>query len=205
MKESPQTPLMCLTYTPLAAGPVRLVPLSESHRPALRVLAQDGAIWRHWIRAAHGEAFNSHFDWEMGEIAAKRRLIYTVEHHGEAVGETAYIDARPAHGGVEIGGTWYTPRAQGTAVNPICKYLMLRHAFACGAERVELKTDALNLHSRAAIEKLGAAFEGTFRNHLRRPDGSLRDTVWYSILKEEWPAVRARLEERISAAGEIPP
>jgi N-acetyltransferase len=84
-------------------------------------------------------------------------------------------------------------------VNPACKLLMFRHAFDCGAERVELKTDALNERSRAAILKLGAQFEGVHRRHMRRRDGTLRDTAWYSVLREEWPDVKARLEARLAA------
>ena len=190
---------MHLAYVPLSNTHVRLEPMGEQHRAALKSLAEDAAIWRHWLRAAHGPAFDAHFDWELGEIAAGRRLIYAVTHKGAVVGETAYIDPRPAHAGVEIGGTWYTPRVQGGPVNPACKLALLSHAFACGAERVELKTDALNARSRAAIEKLGAVYEGAFRKHLRRADGTLRDTVWYSIIAEEWPGVRAKLEARLAA------
>ena len=84
-------------------------------------------------------------------------------------------------------------------MNPTAKLLLLGNAFAQGAERVELKTDALNEHSRAAILKLGAKFEGVHRRHMRRADGTLRDTAWYSVIAEEWPAVRAGLEARSAA------
>ena len=98
----------------------------------------------------------------------------------------------------EIGATWYAPHAQGTKINPAAKYLLLGHAFACGAERVEIKTDSENMRSRAAIVKLGAVFEGVHRHHMRRADGTWRDTAWYSILKAEWPAVKTKLEQRLS-------
>jgi len=121
--------------------------------------------------------------------------------NGDLAGMTTLMNPRERDGGVEIGGTWYAPAAQGGAVNPSCKYLLLAHAFACGAERVELKTDALNTRSRAAILKLGASFEGIHRRHMRRPDGTLRDTAWYSILRDEWPGVKAALEARLAAFG----
>jgi RimJ/RimL family protein N-acetyltransferase len=89
--------------------------------------------------------------------------------------------------------------AQGTAVNPAAKLLLLEHAFACGAERVEFKTDARNAQSRAALAKLGAAFEGIFRRQMRRPDGTMRDNAYFSVIREEWPALRARIEARIAA------
>ena len=87
-------------------------------------------------------------------------------------------------------------------MNPTAKLLLLGHAFARGAERVELKTDALNDHSRAAILKLGAKFEGIHRRHMRRADGTLRDTAWYSVLREEWPEVKAGLEARLAALSQ---
>jgi RimJ/RimL family protein N-acetyltransferase len=120
---------------------------------------------------------------------------------GKIVGQSCYLNIRPRDAGVEIGSTWYMREAQGGFVNPAAKLLLLGHAFACGVERVELKTDALNDHSRAAILKLGAKFEGVHRRHMRRADGTLRDTAWYSVLREEWPAVKAGLEARVAAFG----
>ena len=118
---------------------------------------------------------------------------------GKIVGQSCYINPRPKDACVEIGGTWYAPEAQGTAINPAAKLLLLGHAFDSSAERVEFKTDARNARSRAAMEKLGCAFEGVFRRHMRRPDGSWRDTAWYAIIREEWPGVKARLEARLEA------
>jgi len=119
---------------------------------------------------------------------------------GRVVGSTRYMEIRQAHKGVEIGGTWYTPEAQGTVVNPECKYLLLKHAFEdWGAVRVQIKTDDKNARSQRAILKLGAKFEGRLRNHRIRRDGTLRDTMMYSITKDEWPDVRAGLEARIES------
>jgi len=121
----------------------------------------------------------------------------------ELIGGTTYCDIRAAHLGVEIGWTWITPRFRGTVVNPEMKYLLLRHAFETDlfaggpAMRVVLKTHHLNLHSQAAIAKLGAKLEGTMRNHVLMPDGSRRHSVLYSITDEEWPGVREGLLRRL--------
>jgi RimJ/RimL family protein N-acetyltransferase len=115
------------------------------------------------------------------------------------IGSTRYLDVQEEDRTVEIGWTWYTPDAWGTAVNPEAKFLLLRHAFEVWhAIRVALKTDIRNVHSQAAIKKLGATYEGTLRNQRIRPDGSFRDTVLYSIIDEEWPNVKDGLERRLS-------
>lgn len=118
----------------------------------------------------------------------------------EVIGSTTYMDIRPVHLGLEIGMTWYVPCERGSKVNPECKFLLLKHAFEeLGCERVQLKTDGRNLQSQAAISKLGAKLEGTLRKHMVMRDGFVRDTVMYSILKNEWPAVKAGLIERLRA------
>lgn len=117
---------------------------------------------------------------------------------GEAIGGTTYMDIRPEHRGLEIGTTWIAPQYQGTKVNPEAKLLMLTHAFEdLGCERVQLKCDARNEQSAAAIRKLGAVFEGRLRKHMVLPDGFVRDTLMFSIVRDEWPAVRAGLEARL--------
>jgi len=121
-----------------------------------------------------------------------------VKRDARVVGSTAYFAIVPKHKRVEIGYTWYSRDAQGTSVNPECKFLLLKHAFEdWGALRVQLGTDANNAHSQRAILKLGAKFEGKLRNHGIRPDGSVRDMMLYSIISSEWPAVRKGLEARI--------
>jgi len=108
------------------------------------------------------------------------------------------MDIRPEHHGLEIGATWIGKAYQGTSVNPENKYMLLRQAFErLGAIRVQLKTDGRNLQSQAAIAKLGAKHEGVLRKHVLLPDGYERDTVMYSITDDEWPAVKAALEERL--------
>jgi len=116
------------------------------------------------------------------------------------IGSTRYLDVQEADRTVEIGWTWYLPDVWGGVVNPEAKYLLMRHAFDdWRAIRVALKTDINNLHSQAAIKKLGARYEGTLRNQRIRLDGSYRDTVIFSVIEAEWPAVRAGLEERLRA------
>lgn len=191
---------MNLLLHPLENQWLRLEPFAPAHREALRGAAADPAIWRHWPRDVPGAGWDAHFDWQAGEAEARRWHIYAViDPAGVAVGQTCFLNLRPADSGVEVGGTWYAPAAQATTINPAAKLLMLGHAFACGAERVELKTDALNARSRAAILKLGAQFEGIFRHHMRRADGSWRDTAWYSVIRAEWPRVREGLEARLAA------
>jgi hypothetical protein len=115
------------------------------------------------------------------------------------VGQSCYLTIRERDAGVEIGGTWYVRDAQGMAINPAAKLALLDNAFAQGAERVEFKTDALNAQSRAALTKLGATFEGIHRHHMKRPNGTWRDSAYFSIVRGEWPDVRARLEARLAA------
>jgi RimJ/RimL family protein N-acetyltransferase len=116
------------------------------------------------------------------------------------VGMSRMFDIRPEHGGLEIGYTWYVPEAHGTKINPAAKRLLLGYAFDLGFERVQLKTDVRNKQSQAAMTKLGATREGVLRHQLRLPDGRWRDTVFFSILSAEWPAVRAGLDARLTAA-----
>lgn len=190
---------MQLVHTVLESAHVRLEPFHEGHREPLRGPAMaDPATWTWWPRDVLGAGWDATVDWQLAEQAAGRWLLHAViAPGGAAVGQSCYLALRPEHAGVEIGGTWYGPAARGTTINPAAKLLLFGHAFACGAERVEQKTDALNARSRAAMEKSGATFEGIHRRHLRRPDGTWRDTAWYSVLREEWPAVKAGLEARL--------
>ena len=121
-------------------------------------------------------------------------------HDGEVVGSTRFLALRPEHGSVEIGWTWLHPSAWSTGANVEAKLLQLGHAFeSWGCRRVELKTDAQNERSRGALEALGATFEGVHRKHMLVRGGENRDSAWYSVTDEDWPAVRTRLQERISA------
>ncbi|MBI1189150.1 MAG: GNAT family N-acetyltransferase [Tepidisphaera sp.] len=124
---------------------------------------------------------------------------------GRIVGSSSYLDIDPVHRGVEIGFTWYTPEARGTRINPASKLLLLEHAFgpmfAGRCERVQLKCDGRNERSQRAIAKLGAVREGVLRKHRVLMDGYVRDTVMFSITREEWPRVREGLHNRLAEAG----
>lgn len=175
-----------------------LEPLDERHRAGLRSAGSSPDIWR-WQPFNIAKGFDEYFDWLREEQKAQRWLPYAVlDATGTVVGQSCYLDIRPADRGVEIGGTWYAPHTQGTKINPAAKLLLLDHAFANGIVRVQFKTDVLNVRSRAAIEKLGARYEGSLRKHRPRPDGTWRDTVYYSILDDEWPPLRERLLQRLA-------
>jgi N-acetyltransferase len=180
---------------------IRLEPLVPEHAPLLWPKSEP-EIFRHtleWPRDTSPEGFE---DWVRYCLQMPASLLWTIflQETGEAVGMTGYLDIRPQHRGLEIGRTWIARSCQGTRVNPESKYLLLRHAFEdLAAVRVQFKTDLNNLHSQGAIEKLGARREGVLRRYQMRTNGTLRDTVMYSILAEEWPEVKTRLEARLAA------
>ena len=129
-------------------------------------------------------------------------LPFAVRHlaDGRAIGMSRYLDIQVVNQMLEIGGTWYTPSLQRTAVNTECKWLLMTHAFeTLGCVRVQIKTDLRNERSQRAIERLGAVREGVLRNHMRMPDGYQRSSVYYSVLAEEWPTVRERLRGWLDA------
>ena len=192
---------MDLEATTLTHARVRLEPFEERHRAGLTAAAEANvSIFAHMPFPIAERGYGPWFDWLRAEQAAGRWIPHAViEPGGRIVGQSCYLTIRPEHSGVEIGGTWYARAAQGTAINPAAKLLLLEHAFACGAERVEFKTDAQNAQSRAALAKLGAAFEGIFRRQMRRPNGTMRDNAYFSVIREDWPALRARIEARIAA------
>jgi len=187
-------------------GPfVRLEPLAPEHAAALgRAVAADAAAFTVSGPGAEPAGIEGWMRDALGEAAVGTRLPFTVVEAGSGtpVGSSSYLDIVPAEDRLEIGHTWYGGPWQGTAVNPAAKRLMLGHAFeALGAQRVMLKCDARNERSRRAILALGARFEGVLRRYGRRRDdpGRLRDTAVYSILDDEWPWVRDRLDARLAA------
>jgi N-acetyltransferase len=186
---------------PLQGQHVRLEPLSERHRDDLVAAAANPEIFRYMggITIAT-QGWDAWFREALSGVAEGRYVAWaTVDQAlGRAVGSTRYLDISPSDGRLEIGWTWISPSHQRTAINTEAKLLQLRYAFdELGASRVAFTTDRRNLRSQAAIERLGAVREGVLRRHVRRPDGYLRDTVYYSILADEWPPIRARLEERL--------
>ena len=190
--------------SPLLQGKlVRLEPLDARHVPGLLSAASDPATWR-WMpaRLDHETAIRTWLADALRARDAGTELPFaTLEATtGRVVGSTRYMAIVPAHRRLEIGWTWLAPAAWGTGINVETKLLLLTHAFdTLGAMRVELKTDARNERSRAAILALGAEFEGIFRKHMRMPDGRIRDSAWYAITDDDWPAVRARLTARLTA------
>ncbi len=191
------------TPKPLKGRFVTLEPLAESHREELRPAAMaDPSIFA-YMPLGIAEEFDKWFSWSLNEAGPKRgEMVYVVRRMADEtlVGSTRYLNISKHEPKVEIGHTWYMPDAQGTAVNPECKYLLMHQAFedfAC--VRVELKTDARNAHSRRAMEKMGAKFEGILRQHMRVSDSFVRDSAYFSIIDSEWPEVKAGLEARLAA------
>lgn len=188
---------------------VRLEPLAETHRAGLAAaVAADPGAFSVSGPGAEPDGTDGWFATAFRQTAAGTRIPFAVIDlaSGRAVGSSSYLDMVPADDRLEIGHTWYGGPWQGTAVNPACKQLLLGHAFeTLGAQRVMLKCDARNAQSRRAIKALGARFEGVLRGYGRRADdpAHLRDAALYSILSREWPAVDARLSERLAsfAAG----
>lgn len=182
---------------------LRLEPIEERHRAEMIAAAEaDPAIFRHMPYPVAEHGFAPSFEWLLNEREAGRWIPHAIRTpDGRIAGQSCYLTIRERDAGVEIGGTWYRREMQGTAINPAAKLALLDNAFACGAERVEFKTDALNAQSRAALTKLGATFEGIHRRHMRRHNGTWRDSAYFSILRDEWPDVRARLEARLAAFG----
>jgi RimJ/RimL family protein N-acetyltransferase len=181
---------------------VRLEPIAERHRDDLLVAgAEDPLTWQ-YMRDNLAEGPEAWAAYLADALKPEFVTWATVERAtGLAIGSSRFGDIAPPDGRVEIGWTWIAPSRQRTAVNTEAKLLQLSYAFdELGATRVALKTDGRNERSQRAIERLGAVREGVLRRHIRMPDGFIRDTVYYSILAEEWPAVRTRLEERLQGA-----
>jgi N-acetyltransferase len=177
---------------------LRLEPLSLDHAPGLWTHAgPEVFLWLADLpRDGSYEAFR---DWIGETLRRPASLTFAILLDGEPVGISGYLDIRPEHRGIEIGRTWIGKAHQGSRVNPESKYLLFRHAFeTLGAIRVQLKTDLRNVQSQRAVEKLGAVREGVLRRYQTRSNGEIRDTVMYSVLAEEWPAVKARLEARLA-------
>jgi RimJ/RimL family protein N-acetyltransferase len=186
----------------LTGNIVHLEPLQLKHAPELFSASQYPDLWRwmpnnpstspeameRWITSALQEE-------EAGTVQA---FVIVELKTGRIVGSTRYLNIVPADRGLEIGATWLVPDAQRTGVNTECKYLLLRHAFEVyGAIRVQFKTHHKNFKSQQAIERLGAVKEGILRNAKIMPDGSYRHSVYYSILEDEWPQVKANLEAKM--------
>lgn len=184
---------------------IRLEPLSVRHVAELTTAAQDERIWRYLPYGVLDTEAKMH-DFVQMLLAQQAHgtdvpfaVIY--RENGRAIGMTRYMEIRPQHRGLEIGGTWYGAAYQRTAVNTEAKFLLLQHAFeTMGCLRVQFKTDSRNTRSQQAIERIGAVKEGALRQHIIMPDGYVRDTVYYSILDKEWPTVKLHLQQKLGVA-----
>ncbi len=185
---------------------VRLEPLAMRHAPDLFACGIDPALWRFWVEKPF-ETIRDIEQWIGRAIAAPNELAFAIVHTGSdrAVGSTRYMDIRPADRGLEIGTTWIAVDYQRSAVNTECKLLLLRHAFEqLGVVRVQLKTDLRNEQSQRAIVRLGAVREGVLRRSCICHDGHQRDSVYFSVLDSEWPAVKQRLLEFLARVPQQP-
>jgi RimJ/RimL family protein N-acetyltransferase len=184
----------------LQGSHVALEPLQSAHADGLRDAAADGSLWELWYTNVPmpGEV-DAYVDAALAMQAAGSALAFAVrDAHGRIVGTTRYYDLLPATPRLQIGYTWYARSVQRTALNTEAKLLLLEHAFeAMGCACVGLQSSTHNAASRAAIARLGAREEGILRHHLRHRDGSLRDTVNFSIIDGEWPAVKAGLQAKL--------
>lgn len=181
--------------TVLAVGAVELALTTADDAADLFSALDDDRVW------AHVRGRPESVDQLIQSLAVARshgRWAWTVRRDGQVVGTTSYLEISPIDARLEIGFTLYAPDVWGSDVNPSCKLLLMSWAFDNGFGRVQLKTDIRNARSQQAIARLGAQYEGVLRRYQRRQDGSVRDTVLFSVIAEEWPAVRAALEERIA-------
>jgi RimJ/RimL family protein N-acetyltransferase len=186
------------TATTLEGELVRLEPLARAHEDDLWEASRDPAAWR-WLSIVQPQTKAELRAWLEAALAGDDLAFATVlRTSGRAVGSTRFLAWRPEHRCVEIGWTWLAPSAWGTGANVEAKLLQLEHAFErLGCRRVELKTDALNERSRAALAALPAQFEGIHRQHMLVRGGENRDSAWYSVLDDEWPQVRENLVRRL--------
>jgi N-acetyltransferase len=191
-----------LIETPILEGTrLRLEPLNDVHLHGLEKIAFDERIWRYMLTVVRtSEDLRDWMDSAQQAKATGNAMPWATVLRGEnrVIGSTRFLDLDWKHRTVEIGHTWLSPEFHGGGLNPEAKLLQLTYAFEeLGMNRVALKTHHENLQSQAAMRKMGAIEEGTFRNHYVMPDGSLRHSVWFSIIREDWPQVKSRLEERL--------
>lgn len=195
---SRQAVLPALSPVTLAGTRVRLEPLAQAHVDALARAGLHPELWRLQPAViATVDDMRRYVEKALDEQARGASLPFVIVEQGSerVIGSTRLMDIALAHRRVEIGATWIAPDRQRTGANTEAKYLLLRHAFeTLGLARVVFKTEALNVQSCRAIERIGAVQEGIFRRHLIAESGRARDMVYFAILDDEWPAVKARLE-----------
>jgi RimJ/RimL family protein N-acetyltransferase len=186
----------------LERGPVRLVPLGLEHEAGLAEAAADGELWNLRITSVpEPGATRGYIEAALRMRAEGHRFAFAVldAASGRVIGSSSYHDIVPAVERLEIGYTWYGASHQRSAVNSTAKWLLMQHAFdTLGAQLVGWRTDNYNFASQRAIERLGARKDGVLRHHALRRDGTVRDTVMYSLTAGEWPEVKAHLEHQLS-------
>jgi N-acetyltransferase len=184
---------------------VRLEPLAREHVDEIATASADGDVGRLWFTSAPSpQTAGQWVDARLASQGPDTGLTFVVRRlDGTLIGSSSYLNVDPPNRRLEIGATWYAASARRTGVNTEAKLLLLSHAFdELGCVAVEFRTHSFNSVSRAAIERLGAKLDGVLRSHQLLPDGSRRDTVVYSILDIEWPAVRANLAFRLDGGGD---
>ena len=185
---------------PLENEHILLRPVRSEDREALRALAMDPRIWRYFtVRVATDEDFDAFFDLGIADLEAGRRVVYYIadKRTGTVAGSMSFGNIMEKDGRLEIGWSWLGVESQGRGINRWAKFLMMQHAFEqLDAERVEFKTDRLNVQARHALLNIGAREEGILRSFNPMPDGRRRDAVYYSVLKAEWPQVKEQLLTR---------
>lgn len=176
-------------------------PIDECHIDGLAKAGCFKEIWNFMPIKVDGtyNSVENYIKWTIEQHKKNDWMVHTILcPNGEYVGQSCYMALRLEHLSIEIGGTWYSPKFWGTKINPAAKLALLKHGFENGARRIELKTDDRNKKSQAAMTKMGAKFEGIFRNHMVRHDGSARHTHYFSIIKEEWPEIEKQLTMRLN-------
>ncbi|NTX61245.1 GNAT family N-acetyltransferase [Myxococcus sp. CA051A] len=204
--DAPRRALLPLVVPPvvLEGRTVRLEPMALEHAPALAALCEDDIFTHFSVVLRTEEDVERYITRALGaaERGTERPFVIVERETGEVLGTTSYLDIQREHRTLEIGWTWLGRRAWRTRVNTECKYLLLCLAFeTLGVMRVQLKTDRRNARSRAAIERMGAKFEGILRNHVLVRGGVVRDSAYYGVIDTEWPEVKARLEGFLQQAG----
>ncbi|SDC49878.1 GNAT family N-acetyltransferase [Streptomyces prasinopilosus] len=186
-----------LLKTPLENEHLLLHPVVAADREALYAIALEPSIWRHFVSRIESDAdFERFFAAMLADQAAGRRAVYVItdKRSGRTAGSMSFGNLAEADRRIEIGWSWLGVDFQGVGVNNWAKYLLFEHAFErLGAERVEFKTDQLNARARQGLRNIGAREEGTLRSFNPMPDGRRRDAVFYSVIRPEWPEVKARL------------
>jgi RimJ/RimL family protein N-acetyltransferase len=198
--------MLHIAPTTLEGNGVRLEPLSPDHRSGLVDAASDGKLWELWYTSVPSpDEATAYIETALAGQRAGHMLPFAVREvsTNTLVGSTRYHDIVPPIDRLEIGYTWYAARYQRSHVNTACKLLLMMHAFEkLGCELVGFRTDNFNFRSQRAIEALGAKKDGVLRHHTARRDGSVRDSVMYSILKSEWPEVKKNLLFRLARHAE---